>query len=182
LFAYQFGDYGKDEIRALGYSARLGCTFDTLWKPRIGVEYSFASGDSDPTDSDHNTFDGLFGAVDKFYGRMNMIAWKNLNDYQATVSVNPRRGVKVWVDYHYFALDEAEDAWYWCSGKPAREDPAGGSGTTLGHEIDLLAKWKVNDYCELFCGYAHFFPGSFIRHTGTDHDANWVFFQATLFF
>ena len=182
LAVYQFGDWGEDYIRAYGYNARLGYTLDAPWTPRLGIEYSFGSGDSDPDDRKHETFDGLFSAVDKFYGRMNMFAWMNLEDCQASFSIKPTKSLKVSLDYHFLTLDENKDAWYYCSGKPQRQDVTGRSGTTLGHEIDLFAKWQATDSLEFFCGYAHFSPGSFVRHTGEHSDADWVFFQTTLFF
>jgi hypothetical protein len=176
--ACQCGRFGDDDIKAHGGNARIGYTFDAPWSPRVGLEYSFASGDSNPADGDHGTFDGVFGAVDCFYGRMNLFAWKNVHDYQATFSVKPRKGVKIWVDYHYFRLDDARDAWYYCTGRPQRRDPTGASGSGLGHEIDLMAKWQMTKNLELFTGYAHFFPSTFIKRTpGGDGDADWAFIQ-----
>ncbi|MFH1742898.1 MAG: alginate export family protein, partial [bacterium] len=83
---------------------------------------------------------------------------------------------------HYLQLAEEEDGWYYCSGKSIRQDATGDSGRDLGHELDLLAKWKVRDDLELFCGYSHFFPESFVKDTGTHGDADWVFLQVTYFF
>jgi hypothetical protein len=110
---------------------------------------------------------------------MNFLSWMNLEDYQATFSVKPRKDLMVWLDYHFFRLAEAKDAWYWASGRPARRDATGNSGSDLGQEVDLLARWQVTKNLELFTGYAHFFTGGFIRNTpGSERDANWFFTQA----
>lgn len=154
-----------------------GYTFDVPWKVRIGTEFSYGSGDPNPGSGRYQTFDGLFGAVDRMYGRMNLFSWKNLHDYQASLSIKPTKKVGISLDWHFFRLDKARDAWYDCNGRPQRHDPTGAAGTELGHEIDLMAKYKYCEHLDLQAGYAHFFPGSFIRRTGPSPDADWVFFQ-----
>jgi hypothetical protein len=181
LGVHQFGDFGEDDINACGLNARLGYTFDSPWNPRFGMEFSYGSGDDDPDDGTHGTFDGVFGGIDRFYGRMNMFAWMNLEDYQASFSIRPRKTLDISMDYHYFRLAADGDGWYYGNGRPIRQDPTGASGASLGHEVDLLAKWNINKHLELFVGYSHFFPESFVRNTGSHDDADWVFFQITLF-
>jgi hypothetical protein len=177
---WQFGTYGHDDICAFGGNVRLGYTFPGPWKPRLGAEFTYASGDGDPRDGRHGTFDGVFGAIDSLYGRMNLLSWMNLEDYQVSASVQPAKGLKLSVDCHLFRRASDRDAWYWCSGKPARSDPAGTAARTIGGEIDLLAKWKLNGNWEILVGYAHFFPGRWVRGTaGSDDHADWLFSQVT---
>ena len=179
----QLGCFGRDEICAFGGNARLGYTFDAPWKPRIGAEFTYASGDGDPADGRRETFDGVFGAIDSLYGRMNLFAWMNLEDYQLSASVQPAKGLKLSADFHLFRRASDNDAWYWCSGRPMRLDAAGEAARTLGAEIDLLAKWTISANWELFVGYAHFFAGPFVRGTAGSHDdADWAFVQLTFHF
>ena len=183
VFAYQFGDWGKDRIRAYGFNARSGYTFAAPWKPRIGAQISCATGDDAGADGKHETFDGLLGSVATFYGRMNLVAWKNLEDYEANFSVKPSKRIKIYVDYHFLKLAEREDAWYYCTGKAQRRDATGASGSTLGQEIDVRVKYDVNKYVKLMFGYSHFFPGRYVRRTaGGHHDADWFYLQTTFLF
>jgi len=176
--AGQTGDYGRDEVRAYGYNAKVGYTWDVGWSPRLGGEFSYASGDSNTNDGEHATFNGVFGALDVFYGRMNLFSWMNLEDYQATLSMTPWKTLKLWCDFHFFRLAEAADAWYWASGKIARFDPTGKAGRDLGREVDLLAQWQVDQNTELFAGYSHFFAGEFMQNTEANgEDADWLFVQ-----
>jgi hypothetical protein len=181
LFAAgQLGAYGGDDIRAFGVIARGGHTFKPAWKPRVGFEFNYASGDRDPKDGVAGTFDGIFGAMDIPYGWMNVVSWKNLEDYVLNFSVQPAKSLKLGVDYHYFRLAQARDAWYWVNGKTERRDPTGAAGQDLGHEVDVITRWQVNRELELLVGYARFFAGEFVRHTpGDDRGANWAFVQAT---
>lgn len=181
-FAYQFGDYGKDNIRALGLNAEVGYTPFQRFQPRVAVSLSYASGDKDPNDGTHGTFDGVFGAIDKYYGRMNFFSWMNLVDWEIGISVKPLKGMKVELDYHRFRLAQAKDAWYFCNGKKMRWDPSGASGRDLGQEIDLIWKYRVHRHITLMAGCAWFFPGDFIKATGTHDDARWAFGQIELTF
>jgi hypothetical protein len=176
-FAYTMGTRAGAPVSAYGGNARLGHTWDAAWKPRLGVQYSFASGDPDPGGGRDRTFDGLFGAIDSMYGWMNIFAWKNLRDYQATASVKPTDKAEIILDWHYFELDRAQDAWYYGNGRPQRWDPTGESGRRLGHEIDLTIHYKYSDHLRLRAGYSHFFPGTFIRRTGKSPQADWVHLQ-----
>ncbi len=184
----QGGGFGRDDIQAAGANARVGYTFDALWSPRVAGEFSYASGDDDPNDGTRGTFDGVFGAIDTYYGRMNLVSWMNLEDYQFTFEVKPARNLKVWADYHFLRLNEARDSWYYCTGQSMRRDRTGNSGRALGHEIDLLVQWQINKYLDLFAGYSHFFAGSFIERTRNAKpaldasDANWLFAQLTFKF
>jgi len=190
--AHTFGDRklvkatGKvasdDEVRAWGANARLGCTFDHPWQPRIGVEYSYASGDGNPNDGRYGTFDGAFGAIDMYYGRMNFLPWMNLHDYQLSLSVKPIKKAKLSLDYHIFRLDKAKDAWYWRNDRPARQDTTGKAGRDLGQELDLILNYKHSKHWEFMAGYCHFFPGTFIKRTGPSPDADWFFFQTAYSF
>jgi len=179
-FAHTFGMHQHRGLEAYGANARLGYTFDWAWKPRIGFDFSYGSGDPSPASGRHQTFDGLFGAVDRVYGRMNLFSWMNLQDYQTSLSIKPAAKLDIRLDWHYFRLDKAQDAWYYCNGRVQRHDPTGAAGTDLGHELDLVAKYKRSECLRFQAGYAHFFPGLFMQRTGPSPDADWVFVQGML--
>lgn len=179
LGAYQFGKRADNDIEAVGLNMQLGYTWDVSWKPRLGVEYTYASGDNNPQDGKYQTFDGLFGGIDRFYGRMNFFSWMNLQDYQVSFNVRPVKQLMISVDYHSFYLASNQDAWYYGNARRMRQDASGKSGSHIGEEVDLLATWKMNPQVEIFSGYAHFFPGSFLADTGYHEEADWIFLQAT---
>ncbi|HUW34972.1 MAG TPA: alginate export family protein [Planctomycetota bacterium] len=190
--ACQFGTEGKDDVRAYGCTGQLGYQFEVPLRPRIYGAYTYASGDSNPTDGKNQTFDGVFGAVDQYYGRMNFLAWMNLIDYQLGASIRPVNKLQLSADYHVFALAQKKDAWYYCNCKPQRRDKTGAAGDNIGQEIDLVAKYDVPmgnspiasaiKKIELMAGYSYFVPGDFVKATGSAGDANWMFFQTMLSF
>lgn len=177
---YEFGDWGKDDIDAWGGVVSAGYTADVEWKPGAKLSYTYASGDSNPKDGKHETFDMLFGSVSQYYGLMNLLAWMNLNDYQVDFTAKPPGLDKVLLSYHYFQLDEAKDAWYYMTEKSVRRDKTGKSGTDLGQEADLVVGKDVSKGLKIEVGYGHFFAGDFANGTEAGGDADWVYVQTLM--
>jgi len=177
-FAAQFGRYGADRLRAFGASGKLGVTAPVAWKPRLGGQFTWGSGDKDPDDGVRGTFDGVFGGRDiSFYGYLNLFFWANLRDYEVDFSIRPPRALTLYVEYHHFTLDQSRDAWYTTGLKPYRRDATGHSGATLGDELDMRAVRTLWNHLELMGGYGRFFPGPFVKNTGAAIPANWYFSQ-----
>jgi hypothetical protein len=182
--AIQAGRYAADDELAWMVVARLGYTIKEIaWKPRLGVEYDFASGDSDPTDGDHNGFDDLYGARHGVLGIADYTGRSNLHDFVAQVSVDPVKSWTVGVDYHRFLLAEKDDAWRASDLSVMQQDSSGDSGRDLGSEIDVQATYKPLKNLDLSFGGARFFAGDYVeKTTGRDKDATWLFMSATVKF
>ena len=180
-FVYQFGWWGRDRIRAYGLNLQLGYTFSLPWQPQLILQYTCGSGDKDPNDGIHGTFDGVFGGIDRFYGRMNLFSWMNLRDYEVDLKLKPIGNLLLKAAYHYFTLDDKRDAWYYQDEKPQRWDKTGESGRGLGHEVDLEAIYNIKNW-ELRTGFSTFFASTFIKNTGPSLQAYWYFFQAIIWF
>jgi hypothetical protein len=176
-FVWQTGNWGNDDLDAYGYHVLAGYELESVpWKPRISAEFSYASGDSDPTNGDRGTFDGVFGARDKMYGRMNLMDWKNLQDAQLNLKLKPLKILCLKAEFHKFWLAEEKDAWY--LNPKVYRDKTGNSGKELGVEFDITAKYLTPvDGLEVQFGYGHFWPGTFVKKLADDVDADWFFFQ-----
>lgn len=177
-FVWQTGNWGNDDLRAYGYHLLAGYKFpDVVWKPRISAEFSYASGDGDPNDGDRGTFDGVFGARDKMYGRMNLMAWSNLQDAQLNLELKPLKKLRLKAELHKFWLAEDKDGWSLNS--KVYRDKTGRSGNELGSEFDIVGKYITTlKGLEIQFGYGHFWPGEFVENVADDVEANWCFLQA----
>lgn len=171
----QFGDWGDDNIDAYGYHILLGKMFYLPLSPRVSLEFSYASGDDNPKDGEHGTFDGAFGARDKMYGRMNLFHWKNIKDYQANLELYPKKGVYIKAEFHQFYLAEKKDAWY--LNPKLYRDRTGSSGSHIGSEFDIVARYRKKSIGEIQLGYGHFSPGAFCKRIASKGEANWFFLQ-----
>jgi len=179
---FQRGHYGSDQIRAWGAHALLGTRLaQTAYTPIISLEYSFASGDSDPFDGKRETFNGVFGARDSMYGRMNLLDWSNLHDFQGNISFSAQKKLKVQLEGHRFYLAEKKDGWSLNS--KLYRDKTGHSGRHLGDELDIIASWVLPQTplmpakITLMAGYSHFWPGTFVKNVADDVQADWFFAQ-----
>lgn len=181
-FVHQFGRYGTDRLRSFGANAQGGLTLPAPWQPRLAAQFTWGSGDGDPHDGVHATFDGVYGGADRFYGYMNLFFWANLRDYEIDLHLKPRPGLRLLAEFHHFTLDEARDAWYTTGLKVQRQDPTGRSGIDLGQELDLRFIWELDSHLELLGGYSRYWPGSFVEKTGTARPADWYYTQVTYSF
>jgi len=174
----QGGDYGDDRLEAGGANAALGATLSLPGQPRLAAQFTWGSGDRDPEDGRHGTFDGVWGGADlNFYGDLNLFYWANLRDYELDLHLRPCPEMRLFLEYHVFTLDESRDAWYTTGLKPLRRDVTGHSGMSLGSEVDFRATYAPFKGLEVMAGYGCFFPGSYVRRTGPAEEAQGVFLQ-----
>ncbi len=164
--------------------AALGYSFDTLWSPRLILQYDFASGDRDPADGDSNRFDTLFGARRFELGPTGIygaFARSNLHSpgYRLILKPNPRFEFMTAHRFHWLASDR--DAWT----TSGLRDPTGDTDSYLGHQIEIRFRWKLKPQnLHLEAGAAHLFAGPFIASTtGNQSDSStYSYLQAFLYF
>jgi len=187
--AGQIGDFGHDKIRAIGTHCGVTWSPTLSLNPSLAAHYTVGSGDTDPDDGTYGTFDGLFGSAAKYYGRMNMFFWSNLQDIQLDVTVRPLRKLQILLSYHYLLLTSETDGWYGTNGKIQKHtdntpwrDSAANHGRELGQEIDIVVHSSIIPFTKIQAGYGHFFPGDFVVGNAKTSDekggSNLMFFQA----
>ncbi|MBA4150233.1 MAG: alginate export family protein [Verrucomicrobia bacterium] len=169
------------------YAAHVGTGYtlsDTFGKPRLGLEYNFASGDSDPTDDKHQTFENLFPTNHKFYGYMDFVSWQNIHNVRLTSSIKPLSKLTLQADYHAFWLAEKNDFFYQANGAPRAAGGYGinaGAGSYIGSEVNVVATCAIRPYANAQVGYGHFFVGDYVKDSlapvGGAKDADFVYAQ-----
>lgn len=175
--------------------AQGGYTFTDSWgKPRLGLEYSHGSGDSNPRDGKHETFDLLFPIYHPFYGYMNFLTIANLHDVRGIFHMRPHPRVSLSIEGHGFWLADTHDNFYNANGTPRGglgPTPGNGYGINpnynsfIGTELDAIAGWAVTRFLKLEAGYGHFFTGDYIRQSLSavgSKDADWFYAQLTFAF
>jgi hypothetical protein len=197
--AWQFGHFNDPAapVKGLRHQAfasviQGGYTWtQSALSPRVGAEYSYATGDSNPTDTKHGTFENLFPTNHKFYGFMDTASLQNLHDARLTGSIKPLPRLTLTADYHAFWLASTRDNFYTVAG--ARR---GGIGTTpgtgyginpaygsyVGSEVDLTATFVVKPWATVQGGFGHFFVGDYVKQSLSapavgSKDANWIYAQ-----
>jgi len=173
----QFGTFNDQDRKAGAVYLEAGHTFGTEWKPRLGVEYNFASGDGDPNDDEYNTFDDLYACVHGRYGIMEFFRWRNMHEININATAWPHKDVKASARFHSFWLAETQDAWYNTYNKIQRLDPSGRARSFVGNELDIILQYKFLKYFTAIAFYGHFFPGGYVADTGESKDADYTYFE-----
>jgi hypothetical protein len=180
----QLGDAANNEDQE-AFAAHFGAGYtfaDKDYKPRLGVEYNFSSGDDDPDDGDNNTLDNLYPTNHIHYGSMDRFSWRNMHNIKLSASAKPTEKLTVKCDLHFFWLDDTDDAWYNAGGGVIRAGGTPGADDYVGEELDLTIKYKYNKHLTIMAGYSHFFAEDFVDDTGSDDDADWAFIQTAFNF
>lgn len=197
-FAFQWGDLWRGdrrtpalEHRAFAAHAAGGFTFESAaWRPRLGLEYNYGSGDRDPADGESESFQNLYPSNHDKYGMMDEFSWRNLHDARVLLTVKPGKSVEVQLSYHALWLADTADYWYRSNGLSTlrtttldgRDVRTIGASSFAGHEVDLSVKWTATQWLTIDAGYAHFFAGAYLEETGPSDDADFGYVQAQLLF
>lgn len=171
----QDGKFGGQDHSAS--MMHLGASYP-IGSGKAGIAYNFGSGDSDASDSEHNTFDNLFPLNHAYYGFMDLFSLQNIHNLEATYSekVLGKYSFRAAVQGFWIA-EEDSDAWYNAGLRPIRR-----AGTDVssyaGSEVDLTLSTSVFDNrLQLLMGYSHFFAGNYLDDTGSSNNASWYFLQ-----
>ncbi len=178
----QAGDFNDKDIDAMMLVAGAGYTLDMAWKPRLGFEFDYASGDTDPTDNTRRTFDNLYPANHNHYGYMDLISLQNLNNYRYSLTLNPTNKLKLTADLHLIYLDTVKDSFYSAARGVTRTSSSSSANAHVGNEVDLWASYKICSYATAVVGYSHLYAGKYLANSGANDDADFGYVSLALNF
>jgi hypothetical protein len=171
------GSDGADKIRAWGTSIGAGYRIGSLWgAPRFFTQYDYASGDRNPTDGRHGTFDTMYPTAHDRFGIADQFGWQNIVAGRAGLTIEPRHRWSITGQYLDFWLASATDAAYNTSGVAIVRDATGKSGTHLGREVDVYTWYELNRHVNVGVGVGHFMGGEFLERTTTGPNYNYPYF------
>ncbi len=189
------------EHLAMAFTGMIGYTFtDVFAKPRVALEYNYASGDSDPNDGKHGTFDNLYPTNHKFYGYGDYMSWQNMHNLRLSLTAKPTKRWNVAAEGHLFWLADTSDVYYNVAGIPRAGIPGSlvtpnvgagyrgvpGFSNSLGAEVNLVTGYALNKATTLEAGYSHYFVGKYqeqsLQNVGGAADASWFYLQAVVTF
>lgn len=166
--------------RAASVHASVGYRLDVPFRPRVGLEYDYATGDEDPSDGVNGRFDPLFGARRFEFGPTSLygvLARSNLNSPGLRVELAPHRLVDVLLVSRLAWLASARDAWT----TAGLRDASGASGTFVGTHLEGRVRWQVlPGNLALDAGCAGLFHGAFARATAAGRPAQTLFVYSQL--
>lgn len=182
--AGQWGKFAGDTVQAWMAAADAGYTLkDVPWSPRFGVGFDWGSGDEDPFDDNHQTFNQLFPLGHAHLGYLDLFARQNVLATNVNLTFKPLDRLTTRLAWYAFWNDEVRDALYNAGGAPVRRDRLGNSGHDVGNELDLTIKYAIDVHSSVLFGYSHFWHTNFIRSSAIpDRDADLIYLQYALKF
>ncbi|MEO7142095.1 MAG: alginate export family protein [Bryobacteraceae bacterium] len=164
--ALQRGSLGTDSIRAWAGHWVTGYTFANLRpRPRLMVEYNYASGDANAKDGVRGTFDQLYPSDHDKYGLVDQVGWKNIHHLRSGVELKPRAKWAMSAKYSSYWLADAHDALYTTANVVLARSPSGAAGRFVGQEIDATALYTFSKQMQFGGGVGHIIPGEFLKKT-----------------
>lgn len=176
----QWGSIAATRHRASAISLLAGRTVGAHgWNPRVSGEYNYASGDGNPNDGTHRTFDHLLGTNHLFYGLVDAVGWQNMHNVRAGIDAKPTKRLQVNVDYHWLWLANANDALYDVAGRATVRPRAGNTARAIGTELDATLTWSVSKQWKAGGGVGHLIAGEFLKRNspGSGQTFPYVFAQ-----
>jgi hypothetical protein len=125
------------DVRAWALHAEAGYSFEGQWRPRLALEYDFASGDD--RGPAWRRFDTLFGmrrAEIAPSGLYNAVGRANLSAPGIRVEITPSRRTDAFATFKMLWAASGTDS-FSTSGV---RDPTGGSGRYAGEQIDMRVR------------------------------------------
>lgn len=178
---YQFGRTAKTPIRAYAFHVDVSRVCEEVfWKPKISVSYDQASGNRKLSGETNNTFVPLYQTTHDPYGIMDFFRWQNMHNPEVSVTFFPTEKLRLIPQVDFFWLDSKYDSWYNSSGTVLRANTTGVKSSYVGCETSLRAGYDVTKNIKVEAGYAHFFTGGYVRLTGANDDADWVYSQVVI--
>ncbi len=173
--AFQTGDHGRRDIRAFMWTGEAGYTWSkATGRPRLSAGVDFATGDSDPTDGQVNTFNQILPLGHAYLGIADFVGRQNVVDWRQEFRFAPWPGWSFSGGSHFFWRARTEDALYNAGGGIVRPGAAGNS-RRVGWEGDLTAGYAFNRYLRLDGGYSHFAPGPFLKESGPSESMDFLY-------
>jgi hypothetical protein len=161
----QRGSYSTDKIVALGDSTVLGWTLgNSAFKPRISVEYNYASGDAANKDGERNTFDQFYPSNHNYYGIIDQFGWKNMKNARAGFDFLPFKKLKVRSDFNEFYLATVQDGLYNSAGTSIVLDRKATSAH-IGSETNTIGLYQYSKVWRFGAGFGHLFAGEFLKES-----------------
>lgn len=162
--ALQTGSLGTDAVSAWAGHWLVGYTLTGLrYEPRLIAEYNFASGDGDPRDGKRGRFDTLYPTGHDRHGLADQVGWSNIHHARFGMECKPKPTWLLTTSYHSWWLASAHDGLYNAGGALLVRAAAGSAGRHVGQELDAQAIYTVSKQLQLGLGFAHLFPGTFLK-------------------
>ncbi|WP_395746471.1 alginate export family protein [Prosthecobacter sp.] len=173
---YQTGRNGTRTIQAYAGTLELGYTLaSSPWKPRLSLFYGRASGDHNPNDNKDNRFQRFYG-FSRSWSANDYITYQNVSTPTVRLEIKPQQNLRLDMNWSAYWLESATDA-YSVGNVIQVQDKTGSSGSYLGCEYDIRARYTWDPKTEITVGYSYFQSGGYVKAQLHRDHTNFAYFQ-----
>ncbi|TAE32433.1 MAG: hypothetical protein EAZ92_01660 [Candidatus Kapaibacterium sp.] len=173
---FQTGTFAKEAIFAYLFAGSVNYTFTLPLQPALGLGWSVASGDQNPTDRISNTFNPMYPKPIVTFGQA--LASTNLSILQPFLNLSIAPPLQLQLTAYFLALTSAYDGLYAVSTVQSRiapalkrqTDPNAETKRLVGNQYSALVTWNIQRHLRLFVEATYFTAGEYLRLTGAGRD------------
>ncbi len=169
------GKVGADPIRAWAFEEGASYAFtSSRWRPRLFTQQDWASGNNNPSNGQHKTFDTIYPSAHDRFGIVDQFGWQNIDGLRFGGTFEPHRRLSVTAQgLDYWAVS-ALDSVYNTSGSAIVTNKTN-HGNHIGAEADAYTWYEINQHFNIGGGYGYFGGGDFLSHVTAVHNYSYSY-------
>jgi hypothetical protein len=144
----QRGSYSNNSIHAGAGIVKAAHLFDSLpWKPRLGGEYDYATGNPHQDPNRISTYDQQYPSDDNAFGLFDLFGFQNIWERRVNLDLGPTKNLTLLFQGEAIGVSSRFDSVYNRGGGVIVRPPSHGFATnSIGNGFDASAKYVFHDY------------------------------------
>jgi hypothetical protein len=177
----QRGSYSNDSIHAGAGIVKVAHLFDSLpWKPRLGGEYDYATGNPHQNPNRISTYDQQYPSDHNAFGLFDLFGFQNIWERRVNLDLGPTKNLWLLFQGEAIGVSSRFDSVYNSGGGVIVRPPSHGFATnSIGDGFDASAKYVFHNYWTVNTGVGHFFPGGLMSANNHGAPLTYLFFGIT---
>jgi hypothetical protein len=167
----QRGSYSNDSIHSGAGIAKVAHLFNSVpWKPRLGGEYDYATGNPHRNPNRISTYDQQYPSDHNAFGLFDLFGFQNIKEQRVNLDLGPTQNLSLLFQGEAIGVSSRFDSVYNSGAGVVVQPPSHGFATNrIGDGFDASAKYVFHDYWVVNAGVGHFFLGSLMaaNHHGS---------------
>ena len=171
-FAFQFGNFRSDDIRAWAVSTEHGYRVESKpLQPRFGLRALALSGDRNPSSHTVGTFNSMF-EQGPYFSYAELFARRNLIAFQPSAELHLTKSVSMKFNPAFFWRESTSDGLY-SIGNSVIVSGLNSDARYIASQVSSQLRWRMNRNLTWFTEFGHFSPGEFLKQATPGRNLNY---------
>ena len=167
LGVLQQGAYSNNSIHSgAGYVKVSYQTKRVPWRPRIGGEYDYATGNPHRNPHRIGTYDQLYPSNHNAFGLVDLLGFRNITESRINVDLRPAKNLTLLLQTEFLHVASVRDNVYGSSDVLVKALGSGFAHNDIGQGLDVSSEYLFDDGLGVQIGVGHFFPGRVMAEGG----------------